>query len=120
MRPTEYFLDGEVTCHCGCDLKPTQNALDRLNAVRVILGIPLVISSGARCKEYNKQVGGAVRSKHLLGEAFDIILTTRLQKSKIEFFQICRVVGFMGFGYGRTFIHIDCSTRSKVTEWTYK
>ena len=43
-----------------------------LEPLRAHVGMPIVISSGYRCKRLNTLVGGAVRSQHMTGEAADI------------------------------------------------
>ena len=47
-------------------------ATDVLQPLRKAWGHPIVVSSGYRCEELNKAVGGAKNSQHLLGEAADI------------------------------------------------
>lgn len=47
-------------------------ATDILQPLRDAWGQPIVVSSGYRCEELNKAVGGAKNSQHLLGEAADI------------------------------------------------
>ena len=42
--------------------------------VREIVGKPLIITSGYRCSELNKAIGGALTSQHLLCEALDIVV----------------------------------------------
>ena len=44
--------------------------------LRTILHCQVVINSGYRSKEYNKKVGGAENSKHILGQAMDITLNS--------------------------------------------
>ena len=46
-----------------------------LETVRDLLGCALVVTSGARCPELNKAVGGVPTSQHLLCEATDVIPT---------------------------------------------
>ena len=41
--------------------------------VREIIGHPLIVTSGFRCKALNMHLGGAKTSQHLLCEAIDII-----------------------------------------------
>lgn len=61
------------------DNSPPSNALDNLiqlakiaEQVRTLLGnVPLIISSGYRCAELNKAVGGAMHSAHQAGLALD-------------------------------------------------
>ena len=43
-----------------------------LEPLRVAMGFPVVISSGYRCKELNKAVGGVTNSLHMQGRAADI------------------------------------------------
>lgn len=42
--------------------------------VREIIGKPVIITSGFRCKELNKAIGGAITSQHTLCEAIDIVV----------------------------------------------
>lgn len=43
-----------------------------LDPLRSELGRPVRITSGFRCQELNKIIGGSVTSQHMLGEAVDI------------------------------------------------
>lgn len=43
-----------------------------LDPVRAIMGVPIIVTSGYRCKRLNDAVNGAVSSSHILGEAADI------------------------------------------------
>lgn len=46
-----------------------------LEAVRVRLGgAPIIISSGYRCPELNRAIGGSRTSQHMTGQAADIIV----------------------------------------------
>jgi zinc D-Ala-D-Ala carboxypeptidase len=45
--------------------------------IRKHLNIPIKISSGFRCEQLNKLIGGASGSQHSKGEAFDLELTNR-------------------------------------------
>lgn len=69
---------------------------DLLQQVRDLLKCPVMITSGVRCPELNKKVGGAETSQHMRCEAADIKpdgITTEdafgmIIKSDIEFDQI--------------------------------
>lgn len=67
---------------------------------------PLNVRSAYRSPEHNRAVGGATRSKHLDGAAFDISMANR---DPVAFEAAAREVGFFGFGlYPRSgFIHVD-------------
>lgn len=44
-----------------------------LDPIRERWGLPIRVTSGYRCKELNKAVGGSRTSQHLVGEASDIV-----------------------------------------------
>jgi uncharacterized protein YcbK (DUF882 family) len=80
--------------------------INKLEQLRKRLGIPMIINSGYRCPERNKQVGGAKHSQHKLGKAADISLHN--QKLDIETIgNLARKIGFNGIGLYNTFIHLD-------------
>jgi hypothetical protein len=64
----------------GIDNTPDQWAIHNLQAVadnifqpiRDHFGVPIGITSGFRCKELNKAIGGSKYSQHMIGEAIDI------------------------------------------------
>ena len=70
------------------------------------LGKPLIVRSAYRSPEHNRAVGGATRSRHLDGAAFDIAMANH---DPVAFEAAVREVGFLGFGfYPRPgFIHVD-------------
>jgi len=45
-----------------------------LEPLRQHVGIPVIISSGYRCPELNRMVGGVANSQHMMGEAADIVV----------------------------------------------
>ena len=50
-----------------------ENLANFLEEVRVVCDSPLLITSGVRCPELNKAVGGVATSQHVTGHAADII-----------------------------------------------
>lgn len=46
-----------------------------LQPLRMAYGKPVRISSGYRCRELNRLVGGAPRSQHMKGEAADCVIS---------------------------------------------
>ena len=87
-------------------MRVNEEALDKLQALRDCLGKPLIVRSAYRSPAHNRAVGGAARSKHLDGTAFDIAMTNH---DPVAFEEAARPVGFKGFGfYPRSgFMHID-------------
>lgn len=80
----------------GIDNTPTEDVIDRLSDLvenvldpaREKIGKPVAVSSGYRCPELNRAVGGVVTSQHVKGEAAD--LTTGNRKENERLFQIIR------------------------------
>lgn len=98
------FTQAELSCRCGCGLFIQNDAaLDALQALRNAIG-PLTINSATRCHQHNADEGGAPGSKHLSGEAFDIEIGTH---DRGELLRAAGQVGFHGFGFGVTFLHVD-------------
>ena len=100
------FSAAEIACRGTGAIKINTEAMDKLQALRDRLGKPLIIRSAYRSPEHNLAVGGATRSKHLDGAAFDIAMTNH---DPVPFEAAAREVGFLGFGfYPRSgFIHVD-------------
>lgn len=69
-----------ATQHREIDNTPPEAVVERLRrtaqgleAIRVRLGVPLIVSSGYRSPALNRAVGGQPNSQHLTGEACDFI-----------------------------------------------
>lgn len=88
------------------------HALDCLQDLRDFIGKPFHVNSAYRSPEYNRFVGGATRSKHMEGIAFDISMDNH---ERGEFIRMARQFGFNGIGHYSTFTHID--TRENPAEW---
>jgi uncharacterized protein YcbK (DUF882 family) len=43
-----------------------------LNVIRQFTGVPVIVSSGYRCPNHNKAIGGEPQSCHLYGQAADL------------------------------------------------
>ena len=69
------FSPAEIACRGTGKLLVNEPALDKLQALRDRLGKPLIVRSAYRSPEHNRAVGGATRSKHMDGAAFDIAMT---------------------------------------------
>lgn len=111
--PWKNFSPAEIACRGTGQIKISTEAMDKLQALRVKLGKPLIVRSAYRSPEHNKAVGGAKASKHMLGEAFDISMANH---DPVVFEAAAREVGFLGFGYypRSGFLHIDLGS---AREW---
>jgi zinc D-Ala-D-Ala carboxypeptidase len=68
------FSPAEIACRGTGKLLVNGPALDKLQSLRDRLGKPLIDRSAYRSPKHNRGVGGAKRSKHLEGAAFDIAM----------------------------------------------
>lgn len=72
-----HFLMAEYACDCAgyCDGWPTEmnpELLERIEALRMACGQPVIITSGVRCEARNEEVGGVSWSFHKKGLAADL------------------------------------------------
>lgn len=107
--PYRYFSPNEIACKGTGQIRINNDALAALDTLRTHLGRSINLSSAYRSPYHNSKIGGAPRSSHLEGHAFDV----RLQgHDKETIRQVAEQVGFKGFGMRyQTFIHIDMGRR---------
>ena len=99
------FTPCELASRGDGSLLILEDALDALQGARSALGTPLRITSGYRDPIHNARIGGAPRSAHKHGHAFDIALRDH---DKTRLVQTLEAWGFRGFGLRyQTFIHAD-------------
>lgn len=100
------FSPQEMASKGEGELLIDEPSMDKLQALRILLGKPMLITSAYRSAAHNKRVGGAARSQHRLGKAFDIRMENQ---NPAEFERAAKSVGFTGFGhYPKSgFMHID-------------
>lgn len=110
---TKNFKISEFVCKDGnketiIDIK----AVSMLQLLRDTFQKPIMVNSAYRSPAYNKSIGGAPKSKHMEGIAFDISIpgVTPLEVGKKAL-----QIGFKGVGVYDTFTHVD--TRDILTMW---
>ena len=111
------FSPREIACKGTGKVLVNADAMDKLQALRDRLRKPLILTSAYRSPEHNRAVGGAKKSMHMQGIAFDVRMDNH---DPHEFEAAARAVGFTGFGYypRSGFMHIDTGTaRSWGTPW---
>lgn len=94
------------------------STIEKCDLLRELYGKPLIVASGIRTPERNKQVGGVKNSSHLLGYAVDWknITDTEL----IAFLDAAWAAGFRRFGIMATGIHTDDDpTKGSPAIWDY-
>lgn len=113
----------EFACKCGkCETKPadiSQNLIYQLQKLRDGLGLPIKITSGYRCPDHNKAIGGAKRSQHILGKAVDLDVSHLSVGARYRLIQLIFDFGvFKGIGIGDNKLHIDVRS-GEPTFWFY-
>lgn len=116
-----HFTPPEFQCRCGgryadCEtLRIDEDLLDLLEALRADLGDhPVRITSGYRCPEHNRAVGGTATSQHTAGLAADIVVTGVAPEAVADAAEK-RLAGTGGIGRYPGFIHVD--VRAGCARW---
>lgn len=72
------FIKSQTAARWGIDNTPNETVLSNLyktaafmEEVRRICAAPIIISSGYRCMELNRKIGGSMNSQHMTGQAVD-------------------------------------------------
>lgn len=110
------FHAAELDCRGTGEFKINIKALDKLQALRDLLGVPLYVTSAYRSEIHNEECGGVPKSEHLKAKAYDI----RMQNhDPVVFETAARKVGFTGIGYypHKGFMHLDTG---KARSWGKK
>lgn len=113
-----HFSEHEFMCKCGCGENEMKDHLySQIDLARKIAGVPFVVTSGYRCEEHNKAVGGAKHSKHVLGQAADIKLPND-PSARFKILSACFKV-FERIGIAKDFVHVDVAHTDTPVQWGY-
>lgn len=117
-RP-RYFGESEFPrCSPSCSLRDMDGTfLESLDKARELSGIPFVINSAFRSREYELSKGRSGASYHTLGRAVDIRCNSSSNRYKIV--NALLRVGFKGIGIASTFIHVDNRNVKEPLIWLY-
>jgi len=112
---SEHFNRVEFACNCGCGFDTVDaGTLSVLEQVRIHFNVPVVISSGCRCSNWNKQCGGATNSYHLQARAADIVVAGVSPSNVADYVEYGPLKGLGGVGRYNTFTHVDTRTNGPV------
>jgi hypothetical protein len=142
---TDHFTDTELECRDGCgygrqaaDYAP--GFLDYLEVLRTIYGRPIYPTSGARCTDHNRAVGGRPQSAHTRAGALDIsadngydrhglavahILAVAVTLGRLELADAVTLAEELahhggGLGIAKTFVHVDTDHQlPRPSSWGY-
>lgn len=121
---TKNFSFSEFHCHDGTKVPPeyypnVRKLAEQLEIIREALGRPITINSGYRSPRYNKRIGGAKFSRHLLAQAADfkdsVLSPVELRDLILRLINQGKIVPG-GLGLYKTFVHYDI--RGKLTLWS--
>lgn len=115
----KHFSRGEFACKCGCgraDMQPL--FLGRLQALRMIWGKPMIITSGYRCPDHPVEKAKASPGTHAQGIAADIGISGA---DAVALLRLALDANFTGIGVqqkgsGR-FLHLDIREHPAI--WSY-
>ena len=113
MQLSKNFKLSEFMCNDNTPfIKVNMELVYKLQKLRDIVNLGVRINSAYRTPEYNRKVGGANKSQHVLGNAADIVVFgyTPTQLSKIA-----EQIGFDGIGIYNSFLHVD--VRGHKARW---
>lgn len=119
---TKDFSRKEFRCRCGrkdCDAAPIDMKLvTALQALRDLIGVPIIINSAVRCVRHNRRVGGVRNSRHLEGIAADIYCPELSPKELAKFAAMIPEFDKGGIGLYDWGIHVD--VRGRRARWDYR
>ncbi len=112
----EFACKGKQCCGHSAPVLP-ELALG-LQELRDRAGVPLVISSGFRCRTHNKAVSGTLESQHCLGTAADVVCPEGFTPKRLA--QLAESIpAFRDGGIGvypeEGFVHVD--VRGTKARW---
>ncbi len=120
---TKNFSLREFRCRDGSSIPPeymdnVRLLAKNLQVLRDHIGLPIRITSGYRSPPYNRKIGGARKSQHMLAKASDIKVSGMTpDQVRSTILQLIKEGKMMQGGVGRyvTFTHYD--VRGRVARW---
>lgn len=110
VQITKNFHSSEFACKDSCKkIYIAEELVQKLQKLRDHFNKPINISSGYRCKNHNKNIGGSETSPHCLGVAADLCVSGY---KSIDIAKIAEKIGFDGIALiNDEYIHLDLKGR---------
>lgn len=115
IKVDRFFCLDEFECPCCHRVMLHLVLLRKLSALRQAIGRPLIITSGYRCKQYNRKVHGVKTSYHLFGLAVDVTVPSMNMSNLLKY---AKNIMFGGIGIYDNFLHLDI--RSDQEFWDHR
>ena len=112
---TKDFSKSEFKCPCCGKNLIKKEIIDALQALRDLLGYPIIVTSGYRCIKHNARVGGVPNSEHTKGIAADIVVKELTPKEVATAAEMIPAFKNGGIGVYKTWVHLDI--RGKSARW---
>lgn len=107
---SEHFKVKDFACSDGSDqIKVSEELIALLEKIRAHFGAAVEVCSGYRTEAYNKKIGGAPKSQHMLGVAADIIVAGATPLAVAQYAEFLQP-NAGGIGVYPTFTHVDVRT----------
>ncbi len=117
--PWRYISPREAASKGDGSIRVCTRAMDMMTLLREDIGRPFYFWSIYRDPLHNARVGGAPLSRHKESDAFDIGILNHPEP--LELYDRARAYGFTGFGFYRTFLHVDTwRPREWGPKWKWK
>jgi uncharacterized protein YcbK (DUF882 family) len=104
----------QMRCPCCQREELDPQLVPKLIQLERTLGRRMEITSGYRCEDHNKAVGGARHSFHMAGKAADFLVRDADEQEAMA--EAAKRLGFGGIGWGSGFLHVDLGPER---EWRY-
>lgn len=120
MTTSKHFTESEFNrCAPACSLQDMNQAfINKLDTLRDVAGIPLVLNCAYRSPEWDKAKGRSGTGDHPKHKGVDIRCNTSQNRYKI--IQAAIKVGFQRIGVANTFIHVgDGEGLPQDVVWLY-
>lgn len=111
-KSVKFFRKEEFMCNCGGKYcsgfpnEPVRMLVETADKVRLHFGEAALVSSGVRCKQHNKNVGGVANSKHLTGRAMDFRIARKSAKEVLAYVQSLPEVRY-AYAIDSNYVHMD-------------
>jgi peptidoglycan hydrolase-like protein with peptidoglycan-binding domain len=107
----KYFSRREFACKCGryCNgfpVEPNMLLIEQADIVREHFGAPMFVSSGVRCSQHNRNVGGVDGSRHKTGKATDFRVEGKSANTVLKYVKTLPNIRY-AYAIDGSYVHMD-------------